>query len=311
VENREEILKELRDALKAAGFSITEKLPANSSIFDIIAKRDEMILVAKVLLNIDSFRYENSVEMGFLAKALDALPVLVGERCTACTLEGGVVYVRHTIPAMNRQTFIDYVKEGVLPLVYAAPGGLYARIDGYTLKKLREEKGVSLSTLAEIAGVSRKAVTLYESDIMGASVDVVSRIEDFLDTPLTLPVDPRELFSRFECEMSSSKKLLTSIENDFFSILKEFGYETSFFKRAPVDAIVQREEKILSEFEGSGLEEKVRVLSEVTEVVEKEGAIFARRIKKDSLKGIAIISSDELKENADDLLSLIEKKKKR
>jgi len=46
-------------------------------------------------------------------------------------------------------------------------------------------------------------------------------------------------------------------------------------------------------------------------VVEKEGAIFARRIKKDSLKGIAIISSDELKKNADDLISLIEKKKKR
>jgi putative transcriptional regulator len=305
------MLKSLREALDSAGFSITEKLPASSSIFDIIAKRDKLILITKVLVNIDSFRYENSIELRCLAQAIEALPILVGERCTACNLEDCAIYVRHSIPVMNCVTFIDYVKNDSLPLVYAAPGGLYARIDGDTLKKLREERNISISTIAERAGVSRKAITLYEHEEMGASIDVVSKIEEFFDVPLTLPIDPEELFQRF----SSFKDILkrepeTEVEHTFFSLLKELGYEVSSFRKAPIDAVVSRKEKALSEFDGSSLKEKVEILSEVTDVVEKEGVIFSSRIKKESFRGIAVISSEDL-EHADDIFELIEKKKKR
>jgi len=309
---REEILKNLREILNSAGFSMTEKFSISSSIFDILAKRDDLVLITKVLINIDSFRYENSLELRYLARALEALPILVGERCTACALEDCVVYMRHYIPAMNCTTFKDYIKNDTLPLVYAAPGGLYARIDGSTLRKLREERKIPISEIAERAGVSRKAITLYERDEMGASVDVVARIEDFFDAPLTLPVDPRELFRRFgEASVpSAEEKDLTDTERFFFSMLRDFGYEISSFKKAPIDAVVSREEKILSKFDGSSLREKVEILSEVTDVVEKEGAIFSKRIKKERFKGIAVISSDDLKD-VDNLLELIEKKKKR
>ncbi len=310
---REEILKNLREVLSSTGFSMTEKFPVSSSIFDILAKRDDLVLITKVLVNVDSFRYENSLELRYLALALEALPILVGERCTACALEDCVVYMRHSIPAMNCATFKNYIKNDTLPLVYAAPGGLYARIDGNTLRKLREERKIPISEIAERAGVSRKAISLYEREEMGASVDVVSRIEDFFDEPLTLPVDPRELFHRFGetgIPERAEEKDLTDTERLFFSMLKDFGYEISSFKKAPIDAVVSREEKILSEFDGNSLKERVEVLSEITDVVEKEGAIFSKRIKKERFRGIAVISSDDLKD-ADNLLELIEKKKKR
>jgi len=310
---REEVLKNVREILISAGFSITEKPPISTSIYDIIVKRDELVLILKVLLNIDSFRFDNSIEMRYLAHALEALPILIGERCTACVLEDSVVYMRHSIPAMNCETFMDYVKNASMPIVYAAPGGLYAKIDGNTLKRLREEKNVPISTIAEMAGVSRKAITLYERDEMGASVDVVARIEDFFDKPLTQPIDPLELFRRFDdlgyLETRDREEHASDLERFFLSILKDLGYEVSSFRKAPIDAVVSKKEKVLSEFDENSLKGKVEILSEITNVVEKEGAIFSRRLKKESFRGIAVISSEDLKHN-DDLFELIEKKKK-
>jgi predicted transcriptional regulator len=164
-----------------------------------------------------------------------------------------------------------------------------------------------------MAGVSRKAITLYERDEMGASVDVVARIEDFFDEALTLPIDPFELFRSFNSsgsfEMSEREERISELERFFSSLLKDLGYEVSSFRKAPIDAIVSREEKVLSEFDGDSLKGKVEILSEITGVVEKEGAIFSKRLKKESFRGIAVISSEDLK-RVDNLFELIEKKKR-
>ena len=89
---------------------------------------------------------------------------------------------------MSYTTLHDYLVEGVPSLIYAAPGGLYVNIDGDTLKTLRTQRNVSLGTLANVAGVSRKAIRMYEAG-MGAKVEIAVKLEKFFDEPLVRPAD--------------------------------------------------------------------------------------------------------------------------
>ena len=50
------------------------------------------------------------------------------------------------------------------------------------MKRLREERSISLGTLAEIAGVSRRTIQMYENG-MGAMIDVAIRLEEFSTSP--------------------------------------------------------------------------------------------------------------------------------
>ncbi len=57
---------------------------------------------------------------------------------------------------------MDLFLEGVPPLIYAAPGGLYVNIDADLLADVREERDWSLGRLATELGVSRRTVSKYE-----------------------------------------------------------------------------------------------------------------------------------------------------
>ena len=305
METRADLIEYIRESLQKQGFSVTGEHFLGSSIFDIAAKRDDLVYLIKVLFNVDSLKANISLDMRVLAKPLEALPLLIGKVCNSGPLEDEVVYMRHSISTMTERTFLEYASEESLPLIYAAPGGFYARMDGRILKKLREERNISISTLAGVARVSRKAITLYESEVMGANIDVVTRIEAFLDAPLTLPVDLEDLLGDDvvrERVMHNTK---------IFEILRELGYNVSTFKRSPIDAVVSREEHVISQIGGGNMKWRLEALIELSEVIDEAGVVFVKKSNKDNYKSISIISEEELWDHGDDLFRIIEKKKKR
>ena len=66
--------------------------------FDIVARRDDRLLIIKILSNVDAFSKENADEMSVLAEALGASPLLVGEKIwvRGDRREHRVFKVRHT-----------------------------------------------------------------------------------------------------------------------------------------------------------------------------------------------------------------------
>src|SRR3989442_8668968 len=114
--------------------------------------------MVKVLLNVDSFSKQGAEELRMIATTLNGAPLLIGERSGAGSLEDGVIYARSGVPILSRQTFIDFFEEGVPPFIFSAPGGLYVKLDGEALRRARDAKQISLGALAEVAGVSRRAV---------------------------------------------------------------------------------------------------------------------------------------------------------
>src|SRR5207237_10636915 len=116
-------------------------------------------------------------------------PLVVWDRRGAVLLEDGFIYSRFGVPILCRSTLLDFLEEVVPPFLFSAPGGLYVRLDATALRRLRDERGLSLGALAEMAGVSRRTIQMYLEG-MGATLDVARRLDDFLKEPLGLPADP-------------------------------------------------------------------------------------------------------------------------
>ena len=226
---RDELINGVRGTLEKVGFTVSKPLNMRSISFDIVARRDKTLLLIKILSNVDAFSKDNSEEVKTLAEALGGSPLLVGERSGAGEIEQGIVYSRFNVPILALSTLKDLLLEEVPPFIFAAPGGLYVKLDSDLLKRLREEKSISLGNLAEVAGVSRRTIQMYETG-MGAMIDVAIRLEEYLEHPIVLPVDPLH----YKPEVSERPK-----EHDWKSCT---GNPSRGFKSLPLRQFFQNRE---------------------------------------------------------------------
>ncbi len=312
---REELIDRIRETLAKAGFFVSDPHNIRSISFDIIARRDKQLLIIKALSNIDSLSSDDAEEMRVLATCLDAKPMVIGLHSSAGKLREGILYSRFSISIISEATFHEHMLEGVPPFVYAVPGGLYVQLDGEALRRIRAERNISLGMLAEIAGVSRKAIQMYESG-MGAMIDIASRIEEFLNEPIVVPLDP------FSCSAEAARTLKTfekfeKLNQDVFELLKEIGYSVVPTIRCPFDALASEDELML--LTGIGDDDKItarkaRVVGNISRVTEKKSVIFVRqKTSVEEIDGTPLITKDELRraDDSDDVLELILQREKR
>ncbi len=312
---REELLTRLRETLAKAGFFISDPHNIRSISFDIIARRDKELLIIKALSNIDSLSGDDAEVLRILATTLGGSPMVIGLHSSSAKLDNGILYSRFGIPIISEATFHEHMLEGVPPFVYAAPGGLYVRLDGELLRKIREDRNISLGMLAEIAGVSRKAIQMYESG-MGAMVEIAAKLEEYLNEPIVVPLNP------FSYTLEVAKTLRTfdefkGLNRDVFEMLKEIGYSVTPTIRCPFDALASEQDVLLL----TGVEEdlkmmasRARVVGNISRVTEKKSVIFVKQeTSTESIEGTPLITKDELRraDDADDVLELILKREKR
>ena len=204
------MIEAVRSVLAKSGFFVSRPLAMRGISFDVVARRDDTLLIIKILSNVDAFSKDNAEEMLTLGEALGASPLLVGERSGSGELDESIVYSRFGVPIISLTTLIDHLLEGVPPFIFAAPGGLYVKLDSNLMKRLREERSISLGTLAEIAGVSRRTIQMYENG-MGAMIDVAIRLEEFLNQPIVVPVNPFQHCAAAKPKDKASVHLLTPL----------------------------------------------------------------------------------------------------
>ncbi len=220
-----------------AGFAVSEVFRHRPISFDFLARRDDQLYILKVLTNIDSLSEEVAEEMRVLARFLDGRPLLVGLKASSGPLEPGAVYVRHGIPILSAEGLRDYLIEGAPPMAFAAPGGFCVKLDGDKLNELRVDRDLSLGQLADVAGVSRRAISMYE-DGMSATVEAALRLEEFLEEPLIQPLDP---FDRTTLDDQPRQMSLDDISDPFirsiFERLSAMGFGIVPTGRSPFHGI--------------------------------------------------------------------------
>ncbi|MCL1979350.1 MAG: transcriptional regulator [Methanomassiliicoccaceae archaeon] len=295
--SREDLINTTRAILAKAGFEISSSLYLRSICFDIVGRKEDTLLIIKVLSNVDAFSRENAEDMKVLADVLRATPLLVGETSSSGPLEAGIVYSRFKIHIVSNETLAEHLLEDVPPFVFAAPGGLYVKIDSDLLRTLRENSGISLGTLAETAGVSRRTIQMYESG-MGAMIDAATRLEDFLKVPIIEPIDPFEYKSEKkpeEYEVTGSNR----IESKALNRLLEIGFAITPVTKSPFEAITRSRQTIFLTSLGideDKLFQKAMIASEISKIAGKHSLIIVERERAaENIDSTAVVTSEELK----------------
>jgi len=310
---RDAILKETREALAKTGFFLSRPHGERGLSFDLVARRDDTLLIVKVFQNVDALSKDTAHELKAIARTLEGSPLIVGEHSGTGPLEDGVIYSRFGVPILCRSTLLEFLEEGIPPFLFSAPGGLYVRLDGTALRRMRDDRGLSLGSLAEIAGVSRRTIQMYLKG-MAATLDVAMRLEDFLSESLALPVDP----FAFIDDPTSGKgpaPRLEGFERELFERLQRLGYDVLPTVRSPFDALSKRETTtFLTGVEGadSTLDRKADVVSDISRVVEKDSVMFVvRRSVRRSIRGVPVIAREELRraKDSDDVEEMISDRK--
>jgi len=304
--HRTELFKNIRDVLTKAGFYVSELYSMRLTGFDVVARRDDKLLIIKVLSNIDSITEDIANEILTLSSLLKASPLLIGEKNGSGFLEDDVVYFRFGVQAITIETLKNHLLEGVPIHVFAAPGGLYVNLDQKRLKKIRVEQNISLGTFARHVNVSRRTVQMYEEDGMNARIDIAIKIEDLLKSAIATPIDIfKELESNKKITSKFSEKSynIKDFQKEVFSLLQKVGYKIIPMDRCPFEALSKEKEKIIltsvHEY-NHRLEKKAQIISSISKITEKHAVVFTdKKINKTNIKGTPLISKKELKKICD------------
>ncbi|MHA1632070.1 MAG: transcriptional regulator [Candidatus Freyarchaeota archaeon] len=302
--------------LQKAGYEVANHL-APRSCFDIAARKEESLLLLKVLANVDGVKDEQGRELRLLAKLLSATPLIVGERTRKSEILDGVVYGRCGIPTINISTLKRFIFEDVYPVVLAKRGGLYLKINGEALRRAREERGFSLGNLAERVGVSRKAIYEYERNMMDVTLETAVRIEEELDADVIMPIDFtswESIYGFEEEKLPTLQECEDELEGEICKALSELGFKVIIAKKAPFNALTadQKEEYIVVTGVGRAhektVERRIKTLERVSRVVRK-WAMFVLDKERDVREArVPVLSKEEIEsmEEPEDLLKKIQ-----
>jgi putative transcriptional regulator len=307
---RDRVLEDTTRILKKGGFAVSDTCNIRPKSFDVVARRGDLVILLKVLVNIDGLDRETAAEMRALAAHLDAESIVVGVKTRDHELEDGVLYLRRGVPAMSRGTAHDYFVEGVPPLVYMGSGGLYVNIDGDLLEDARDDEDMSLGKVADELGVSRRAVSKYE-DGMDATLDVALRLEEMFGERLISPVEVFEEETAETAEETAADGPEDETERRVFAILRNAGFDVVPTARAPFRALSRESDETVLTGTGSGgsIVKRARLMSSISDVARTESVyVVEDKPSRDSVEETAILEVDDLKgvEGSDDLLSRIE-----
>ena len=234
--------------------------------------------------------------------------MVVGERSSSGALEPGIVYSRFNISIVSNETLADLLLEEAPPFIFAAPGGLYVKLDGDLLKSIREDRGISLGALAETAGVSRRTIQMYESG-MGAMIDAALRIEEYLGLPVIEPIDPFE----FKSEERSREERTGREPIDTFAVnqLCNLGFSVTPVIKSPFEAVSHNSKALMLTGLGTDdakLIQKAVVASDIARIMDRFSVLIVEcKHDRDNIDSTAVVSNDELKkiDAPEDLTDLV------
>ncbi len=307
---RSQLLQQIENLLKSQGFKTSDIYDQGS--FDIVARKNLLILLLKTFQNIDSINESNAHEMKQLANIFLASPIIIGEKSRNGMLEEGVIYERYDIPTIGFDTLKNMILYNEYPEILADRGGYFVKIDGNVIKQYREEYSLSLKDLADLAHVSRATMYKYENEIVRANTETAMILEEILNTKVTLDID---LLKQPQTED------ITYSEGDDTLDLSKLGYGVVSTNKSPFDAVAKmkssdKHSPLMANVEKNRTEKTLKrmaiPLKDLSMVTTSEPVFIINNEKiKESIGTIPVIKSWELKEfeNSKELLKMIRERK--
>ena len=227
---KQALLDNINIFLLKKGFTIKNLTRA---CFDILARRNEQILLIKVLEDANSISKEYTEEMVSVASYISASPVIIADKA-GDKLEENVVYTRFDIYTLNFGTFVNCVNNR-FPFIKRSQAGLTAAVSGKKLKEKREELGYSLNALSKKIGVTSRMMTKYENENSEITINKARKLYDMFGHQVFAQV---EVFSKNKIPES---KFESAVSKKYV----ELGFDATETKKTPFDIIAKKGREII------------------------------------------------------------------
>ena len=310
MEKRREMLASIRKTLEECGFELSVQMETGSLCFDIMARKETILIIIKVLQNVDSQSQGSADELKSLGFFLKGIPLLIGERSTKSKIETGVLYLRHGITILNFETLRDFLMDGVPPVAFSAPGGFYVEVDGEKLRNLRELRGVSYGDLSRVVGVSRKSIQMYESG-KSASIDIGLRMEEYFQDQIIRPLNPLVHKPEAYTMIREGSIELDKDEREVYKHLEDIGYSVRPTVKCPFHAYTHKPSSVILTAVGDRdlrIKNRLRTLSDIANISKRDAIVIATK-KGVSVKevDIPVVKKEVLKkmEDPDEIMDFI------
>ncbi|MDD3985068.1 MAG: transcriptional regulator [Methanobacterium sp.] len=305
---RDHILIEINELLSNHGFETSNIY--DRSCFDMVARKELELLLLKILINIDGFTGNQAGEIKKVAGSFFASPLIVGIKSKNEYLEEDVVYERHGIPVIAKDTLRNMIVDNVYPEVFADRGGYYVQMDGEIIKSVRESQNISRKDLADKAHVSRETIYKYERGMVRAFPETAIMLENILNMKITLSVNLLRTPNFDKTEISDNIKTNTPLNIEIPSNLANLGFGIISTNRTPFDALAnhkspkrtsKEDSTVITNMEKNRNQQalkkmalNVKDLSEIT----GSDAVFLLNGKKfiKCIEGIPVVHNWEIKE---------------
>ena len=304
---RSQILHNIKNLLNTQGFKTSDIYDQGS--FDIVARKNLLILLLKTFVNIDSVNESNAQEMKQLANIFLASPIIIGAKSRNGLLEEGVIYERYDIPTIGFETLKNMIIYNEYPEILADRGGYFVKIDGNVIKQYREDYSLSLKDLADLAHVSRATMYKYENEIVRANAETAMILEEILNTKVTLDIDILKYNPEDQIQFNAS--------GEGAEDLTKLGYGVVSTNKSPFDTVAtDQQTSIIANVEKNRSEKTLKrmavPLKDLSMITSSEPMFIINNDKiKESLGTIPVIKSWELKEfeHSQELIKLIKERK--
>ncbi|MBE6511385.1 MAG: transcriptional regulator [Methanobrevibacter millerae] len=305
--NRSRMLQEIEKLLISEGYKTSDIYDQGS--FDIVARKNLLILLLKTFTNIDSVNEKNAHEMKQLANIFLASPIIIGAKSRNGILEEGVIYERYDIPTIGLETLKNMIIYNEYPEVLADRGGYFVKIDGNVIKQYREDYSLSLKELADLAHVSRATMYKYENEIVRANAETAMILEEILNTKVTLDIDILKYNQEDQIQYHTT--------GEGAEDLSKLGYGVISTNKSPFDAVAKDDSSsLIANVEKNRSQKTLKrmavPLKDLSMITSSEPVFIINNDKiKESLGSIPVIKSWELKEfeRSQELIKLIKERK--
>jgi len=219
--------------------------------FDVLARRNEQILLIKVLEDANSISRQYTEEMIAVASYANASPLIIAEKA-GNRLEENIVYSRFDIYTLNFSTFLNCISNK-FPFVRRSQAGLTASVVGRKLREKREELGYSLNALSKMLGVTSRMVIKYENENSEVTINKAMKIYDLFGedvfSEINIFMQHKQPESKFETEVS--RKYI------------ELGFNAAETKKTPFDIIARKEKELVFTEIGDNVNPQMQSLSKL------------------------------------------------
>ena len=227
---KDKLIDKLGVFLLKEGFTVKS---LTRTCFDILARKQDKILLIKALEDANSITREYVNEMGKVASYIGAVPVIISEKA-GDKLDDNVLYTRFDMYALNFNTFVNSIKNK-FPFVKRTQAGFTVSIAGNKLREKREQMGYSSNYLSKMVGVTSRMINKYEKGNSMVTITKAMKIYKIFGEKVFNEVDIFASKTEIESEYNS----------DFSRKYGALGFKAADTSKTPFDVIAKKDNEII------------------------------------------------------------------